>query len=81
MNARIVIYFTGKMNLEEYFEIIGFHGSFDKLDLATLKLIHKQHVMSIPFENLSMHSRERNIIDLDATFNKIVRRLESSVQC
>nr|XP_040025040.1 arylamine N-acetyltransferase, pineal gland isozyme NAT-10-like [Gasterosteus aculeatus aculeatus] len=64
----------GKMNLEEYFERIGFHGSFDELDLATLKLIHKQHVMSVPFENLSIHCGEKNVMDLDAAFNKIVRR-------
>ncbi|TNN68376.1 Arylamine N-acetyltransferase, pineal gland isozyme NAT-10 [Liparis tanakae] len=62
-----------KMNLEEYFERIGFHASFDQLDLATLKLIHKHHVMSIPFENLSIHCGESNIMDLDATFNKLVR--------
>ncbi|XP_037339707.1 arylamine N-acetyltransferase, pineal gland isozyme NAT-10-like [Pungitius pungitius] len=62
------------MKLEEYFERIGFHGSFDKLDLATLKLIHKQHVMSVPFENLSIHCGEKNVMDLEATFNKIVRR-------
>ncbi|XP_041799117.1 arylamine N-acetyltransferase, pineal gland isozyme NAT-10-like isoform X1 [Chelmon rostratus] len=63
----------GKMNLEEYFKRIGFHGSFDKLDLATLKLIHKQHVMSIPFENLSIHCGEEIIMDLEVIFNKIVR--------
>ncbi|KAK9543003.1 hypothetical protein VZT92_000817 [Zoarces viviparus] len=63
----------GKMSLEEYFERIGFHGSFDKLDLATLKLIHKKHVMSIPFENLSMHCGGRNVMDLEVIFNKIVR--------
>ncbi|XP_037609240.1 arylamine N-acetyltransferase, pineal gland isozyme NAT-10-like [Sebastes umbrosus] len=63
----------GKMNLEEYFKRIGVHGSFDKLDLATLKLIHKQHVMSIPFENLSIHCGERNTMDLDVIFNKMVR--------
>ncbi|XP_037333508.2 arylamine N-acetyltransferase, pineal gland isozyme NAT-10-like [Pungitius pungitius] len=62
------------MNLEEYFERIGFHGSFDEADLATLKLIHKQHVMSVPFENLSLHCGEKNVMDLEATFNKIVRR-------
>ncbi|XP_041799181.1 arylamine N-acetyltransferase, pineal gland isozyme NAT-10-like isoform X3 [Chelmon rostratus] len=61
------------MNLEEYFKRIGFHGSLDKLDLATLKLIHKQHVMSIPFENLSIHCGEEIIMDLEVIFNKIVR--------
>ncbi|XP_070763516.1 arylamine N-acetyltransferase, pineal gland isozyme NAT-10-like [Enoplosus armatus] len=61
------------MNLEEYFKRIGFHGSFDKPDLATLKLIHKQYVMSVPFENLSVHCGERIIMDLEIIFNKIVR--------
>ncbi|KAK1890702.1 Arylamine N-acetyltransferase pineal gland isozyme NAT-10 [Dissostichus eleginoides] len=61
------------MNLQEYFKRIGLQGSFDKPDLETLKLIHKQHVMSVPFENLSMHCGERHILDLEFTFNKIVR--------
>ncbi|XP_070822695.1 arylamine N-acetyltransferase, pineal gland isozyme NAT-10-like [Chaetodon trifascialis] len=61
------------MNLEEYFKRIGFHGSFDKLDLATLKLVHKQHVMSVPFENLSIHCGEKNTMDLEVIFDKIVR--------
>uniref|UniRef100_UPI0037E78088 arylamine N-acetyltransferase, pineal gland isozyme NAT-10-like n=1 Tax=Semicossyphus pulcher TaxID=241346 RepID=UPI0037E78088 len=61
------------MNLEAYFKRIGFEGSFDKPDLATLKLIHKQHVMSVPFENLSMHCGERSIMDLEVAYNKIVR--------
>ncbi|XP_038557060.1 arylamine N-acetyltransferase, pineal gland isozyme NAT-10-like [Micropterus salmoides] len=63
----------GEMNLEEYFKRIGFHGLYDKPDLATLKLIHKQHVMSVPFENLSIHCGERITMDLDLIFNKIVR--------
>lgn len=61
------------MNLEEYFKRIGFHGSYDKLDLATLKLIHRQHIMSIPFENLSIHCGEKIIMDLEVIFNKVVR--------
>ncbi|KAM9366544.1 arylamine N-acetyltransferase, pineal gland isozyme NAT-10-like [Symphorus nematophorus] len=60
------------MNLEEYFRRIGFHGSFDKPDLTTLKLIHKQHIMSVPFEALSIHCGERNVMDLEVIFNKIV---------
>ncbi|XP_072236273.1 arylamine N-acetyltransferase, pineal gland isozyme NAT-10-like [Leuresthes tenuis] len=61
------------MNLGEYFQRIGFHGSYDKADLATLKLIHKLHVMSIPFENLSIHCGERITMDLEVIFNKILR--------
>lgn len=61
------------MNLEEYFKRIGFHGSYDKPDLATLKVIHKLHILSIPFENLSIHCGERIIMDLEVIFNKVVR--------
>ncbi|KAM4592834.1 arylamine N-acetyltransferase, pineal gland isozyme NAT-10-like isoform 2-T2 [Odontesthes bonariensis] len=61
------------MHLGEYFQRIGFHGSHDKADLPTLKLIHKLHVMSIPFENLSIHCGERVTMDLEVIFNKIVR--------
>ncbi|XP_026234169.1 arylamine N-acetyltransferase, pineal gland isozyme NAT-10-like [Anabas testudineus] len=61
------------MNLEEYFSRISFHGSCNNLDLATLKLLHKQHVLSIPFENLSVHCGERITMDLEVIFNKIVR--------
>lgn len=63
----------GRMKLNEYFQKIGFQGSFEKLDLATLNLIHKRHVMSIPFENLSIHCGERIIMDQEVIFNKIVR--------
>ncbi|XP_051795389.1 arylamine N-acetyltransferase, pineal gland isozyme NAT-10-like [Acanthochromis polyacanthus] len=61
------------MNLEEYFRRIGFHGSYDKPDLETLKLIHKLHILSIPFENLSIHCGEKIIMDLEVIFNKVVR--------
>ncbi|XP_074523082.1 arylamine N-acetyltransferase, pineal gland isozyme NAT-10-like [Halichoeres trimaculatus] len=61
------------MNLEEYFKRIGFTGSSHKPDVETLKLIHKQHVMTVPFENLSMHCGERIVMDLEMIFNKIVR--------
>ncbi|MEQ2227618.1 hypothetical protein ILYODFUR_000203 [Ilyodon furcidens] len=63
----------GKMNLEEYFQRIGFHGPHDKVDLASLKLIHKLHVMTIPFENLSMHCGEWVTMDLEDIFNKLER--------
>ncbi|KAM9816997.1 arylamine N-acetyltransferase, pineal gland isozyme NAT-10 [Neosynchiropus ocellatus] len=62
------------MNLQEYFQRIGFQGSYDKPDLATLREIHKHHILSIPFENLSMHSGERNVVDLEVAFDKLVRR-------
>ncbi|XP_047437396.1 arylamine N-acetyltransferase, pineal gland isozyme NAT-10-like [Mugil cephalus] len=63
----------GEMNLKDYFKRIGFHGPYDQPDLATLKLIHRHHVMSIPFENLSIHCGERIVMDLEVIFNKLVR--------
>uniref|UniRef100_A0A3P8SSB0 arylamine N-acetyltransferase n=1 Tax=Amphiprion percula TaxID=161767 RepID=A0A3P8SSB0_AMPPE len=38
-----------------------------------MKLIHKLHILSIPFENLSIHCGERIITDLEVIFNKVVR--------
>lgn len=61
------------MNLEEYFKRIGFYGPFSKPDLETLNQVHKHHVMSIPFENLSIHCGEKITMDHELIFNKIVR--------
>ncbi|XP_074526979.1 arylamine N-acetyltransferase, pineal gland isozyme NAT-10-like [Halichoeres trimaculatus] len=60
------------MNLEEYFHRIGLRCPVYKPDLETLKLIHRQHVMTVPFENLSMHCGERMVMDLEVIFNKVV---------
>lgn len=62
------------MDLTQYFKRIGFAGPFERPDLATLKLIHKLHVMSIPFENLSIHCGEKIYMDLEIIFDKIVNR-------
>ncbi|XP_061670681.1 arylamine N-acetyltransferase, pineal gland isozyme NAT-10-like [Syngnathoides biaculeatus] len=62
------------MNLEEYFQRIGFQAPRNKADFATLKLIHRCHIMSICFENLDMHCGGRMVTDIDVIFDKIVRR-------
>lgn len=63
------------MDLTKYFRRIGFdHSSFVEPDLSTLKLIHKCHVMSVPFENLSIHCGEQVYMDLELIFDKIVNR-------
>lgn len=61
------------MNLEEYFKRTGFCGPFEKPDLETLTAIQKHNVMTIPFENLSIHCGEKNVLDLESIYNKIVR--------
>lgn len=62
------------MDLSEYFRRIGFSGRVERPDLATLKLLHKLHVMSIPFENLGLHSDEELSMDPTLVWDKIVRR-------
>uniref|UniRef100_A0A8C5AT48 Nuclear envelope phosphatase-regulatory subunit 1 n=1 Tax=Gadus morhua TaxID=8049 RepID=A0A8C5AT48_GADMO len=62
-----------KMNLDEFFKRIGFSGPFEKPDQATLNAIHKRIVMTVPFENLSIHCGEKIGMDHKAIFNKIVR--------
>ncbi|XP_057687052.1 arylamine N-acetyltransferase, pineal gland isozyme NAT-10-like [Corythoichthys intestinalis] len=62
------------MNLEEYFQRIGFRGPHDKADLATLKQIHWHHIMSVCFENFDMHCGGKIIMDLEVIFNKIVHQ-------
>ncbi|XP_043101786.1 arylamine N-acetyltransferase, pineal gland isozyme NAT-10-like [Puntigrus tetrazona] len=61
------------MDLKEYLNRIGFTGQHDKADLDNLFTIHKLHVMNIPFENLSIHSGEKNTMDLHVIYDKIVK--------
>ncbi|XP_051981214.1 arylamine N-acetyltransferase, pineal gland isozyme NAT-10-like [Xyrauchen texanus] len=61
------------MDLGGYFKRIGFTCQYDKADLKTLNTIHKLHVMNIPFENLSLHCGERNTMDLQIIYDKIVK--------
>ncbi|KAJ8249020.1 hypothetical protein GJAV_G00230320 [Gymnothorax javanicus] len=61
------------MNLGRYFERIGFSGPFNKADLETLTNVHQQHVLSIPFENLSIHCGELITMDLESVYTKIVK--------
>ncbi len=61
------------MDLRGYFNRIGFTGPYDKPDLETLRTIHKLHVMTIPFENLSIHCGEKNTTDLNIIYDKLVK--------
>jgi N-hydroxyarylamine O-acetyltransferase len=41
-------------------------------DLETLKHIHRQHLLNIPFENLDIINNKRIVLDLDYLSNKIL---------
>ncbi|NWI03516.1 ARY2 protein, partial [Tichodroma muraria] len=62
------------MDIKEYFARISYRGSHNKLDLATMSDIFLHHIQAVPFENLSIHCGERIELDLEATYNKIVRK-------
>ncbi|XP_071612718.1 arylamine N-acetyltransferase, liver isozyme-like [Heliangelus exortis] len=62
------------MNIQEYFTRISYKECHKDTDLQTLTDIFQHHIQAIPFENLSMHCGETIELDLQATYNKIVRK-------
>ncbi|NXI21480.1 ARY2 protein, partial [Sterrhoptilus dennistouni] len=62
------------MDIKEYFARISYQGSHNKPDLATMSDIFRHHIQAVPFENLSIHCGETIELNLEATYNKIVKR-------
>ncbi|NXD13851.1 ARYL protein, partial [Nothocercus nigrocapillus] len=62
------------MNIQDYFSRISYDGSHKDADLKTLTAILQHHIQAIPFENLSMHCGESIYLDLERTYDKIVRK-------
>ncbi|XP_023790297.1 arylamine N-acetyltransferase, pineal gland isozyme NAT-3-like [Cyanistes caeruleus] len=61
------------MDIKEYFARISYWGSHNKPDLATMSAIFQHHIQAVPFENLSIHCGESIELNLEATYNKIVK--------
>ncbi|XP_021075504.1 arylamine N-acetyltransferase 3 [Mus pahari] len=62
------------MDIEAYFERIGYQKSNIKLDLQTLTEILQHQIRAIPFENLNIHCGKTMELSLEATFHQIVRK-------
>ncbi|XP_004682353.1 PREDICTED: arylamine N-acetyltransferase 1-like [Condylura cristata] len=62
------------MDIEAYFERIGYKNSRHKTDLETLTDIFQHHIRAIPFENLNIHCGETMELGLEATFDQVVRK-------
>ncbi|XP_067858881.1 arylamine N-acetyltransferase, pineal gland isozyme NAT-10-like [Heptranchias perlo] len=62
------------MNLSEYFAQIAYQGPYDNPDLETLSRIQEHHIKSIPFENLSLHCGGTIVLNMEAGFEKLVRK-------
>ncbi|CAO2612309.1 Arylamine N-acetyltransferase 2 [Lemmus lemmus] len=62
------------MDIEAYFERIGYQNSRNKLDLQTLTEILQHQIRAVPFENLNIHCGEPMELSLEAVFDQIVRK-------
>lgn len=61
------------MDTQRYLQHIGFAG-IPQADLLTLQQLHRCHMLSVPFENLSIIYRQGIHLEEPALFNKIVER-------
>jgi N-hydroxyarylamine O-acetyltransferase len=59
------------VDINAYLERINYHGSREPT-AETLRALQVAHLLTVPFENLSIHAREPIILDDDALFTKIV---------
>jgi N-hydroxyarylamine O-acetyltransferase len=57
----------------EYLERLGYDGPVDPTE-ETLRRLHRAHLLAVPFENLDIHLGRPIVLDLDAIFDKVVRR-------
>ena len=61
------------MNVTAYLERINYHGSIAP-SAATLRALQVAHLLTVPFENLSIHAGELVVLEDEALFTKIVER-------
>lgn len=59
------------MDVEAYLERIEYRGLLDP-SAETLKQLQVAHLLTVPFENLSIHRGEPIVLDDEALFHKIV---------
>ena len=61
------------MDVDAYLERINYNGTRE-VSAETLRALQVAHLMSVPFENLSIHAGESIVLDEDALFTKIVEQ-------
>lgn len=61
------------LNLEAYLDRINYHGSLAPT-AETLRALQVAHLLTVPFENLSIHAKEPIVLDDETLFKKIVER-------
>jgi N-hydroxyarylamine O-acetyltransferase len=60
------------MNTEKYLLRIGLDDAGSASDIGRLKLLQRQHLLNVPFENLDIHWKRPITLDTDAFYGKIV---------
>src|SRR5216683_1675556 len=61
------------LNIKAYLDRINYHGSLAPTT-ATLRALQVAHLLTVPFENLSIHAAQPIVLEDDALFTKIVER-------
>ena len=61
------------MDVTTYLDRIQYHGS-QLANFKTLRSLQLSHMLSVPFENLSIHAKEPILLDDESLFDKIVLR-------
>lgn len=61
------------MNVEAYLKRIDYGGPLDT-SAETLRALQRAHLLTVPFENLSIHNHEPVVLEDEALFAKIVER-------
>jgi N-hydroxyarylamine O-acetyltransferase len=72
-NERLTACRTFKVDVTAYLERINYRGSLSP-SADTLRELQVAHLLSVPFENLSIHAHDPIVLNDEALFNKIVRR-------
>src|SRR5438874_7017815 len=60
------------MNIEKYLARIGMEGVGVVPDIAGLKLLQRQHLLNVPFENLDIHWKRPITMDTGSFYKKII---------
>jgi N-hydroxyarylamine O-acetyltransferase len=64
---------VGDVNTDAYLDRINYRGSLAS-NAQTLRQLHLAHLLTVPFENLSIHYGEPIVLEEKALFDKVVRR-------
>ena len=71
-NFLSIIFNRTKMNKKSYLARIGIHNTDFAADLENLKFLQRQHLLTVPFENLDIHWKRPIILDGNRFYDKII---------